>query len=292
MLISEDFYSIQGEGHTTGVPAYFVRLANCNLYCGASRKEMNSIIKEELHVDPNQRWHGELHKTGKASWTCDSIPVWYKGIERDNQYLINRWKEQGIYEDIKSGKIHIIWTGGEPTMPKSQEAIVKFTIDWINSEEQNICHWIDYPNLENHKRDYENPSYKQIPYYEIETNGTFVIDKQLFIMIDQINCSVKLSNSGMEVKQRIKPDALNQIMKHKNYWFKFVIESEEDIKEIFRDFIEPFNIPLTRVMCMPALDDQEKFHERTNFVCEMAKKYKFIAGTRLHISSWGAVTGV
>lgn len=272
MIISEDFYSIQGEGNTVGVPAYFVRLANCNLYCGASRKEMNSIIKEELIVDPNKQWHGEFHKEGKASWTCDSIPIWFKGIERDNQYLINNWKEQGIYDDIINGIIHVIWTGGEPTIPKSQDAIYKFIAEWL----------IESVN----KKTVFNP------YFEIETNGTFIIKDNLFFQLDQINCSPKLSNSGMTEEQRIKPDAIKKIITHKNYWFKFVISNEGDIEEIFKDFINPFNIPLTKVICMPGLDTKENYFERTNFVCEMAKKYKFIAGTRLHIASWDAVTGV
>lgn len=270
LLVSEHFYSIQGEGHTVGVPAYFVRLTHCNLSCGASRQQMNQIVKEELKIDPNKQWHGDLHQQGLSTWTCDSIPVWFKGEEMEFQELIDSWKQQGIYEDIVSGKIHIIWTGGEPTMPKSQEAIVEFTKYWdINRG----------PNITN-------------PYFEIETNGTFVINDFLFRRLNQINCSAKLSNSGMSQKMRIKPDAIKRIMEHKNYWFKFVISTEEDIKEIFKDFIEPFNIPLTRIICMPGLDTKDKFFERTNFVCEMAKKYKFIAGTRLHIGAWDAVTGV
>jgi hypothetical protein len=102
---------------------------------------------------------------------------------------------------------------------------------------------------------------------------TGLIGDHLFRLLDQINCSPKLSNSGMTEKQRIVPDAIKRIMEHDNYQFKFVISNEEDVKELFRDFVEPFNIPLKNVVCMPGLDDVANFEERTQFVLEMAKKY-------------------
>ena len=127
---------------------------------------------------------------------------------------------------------------------------------------------------------------------EIETNGTVVIDEPLWIHLDQINCSPKLSNSGMEAKQRINPDAIKRIIEHNNYQFKFVISTENDVKEIFRDYIEPFNIPLKNIVCMPGLDDAANFEERTRFVMEMAKKYKFRGLTRLHIAAWNKTLNV
>jgi hypothetical protein len=127
---------------------------------------------------------------------------------------------------------------------------------------------------------------------EIETNGTVVIGEDLFNKLDQINCSPKLTNSGMTEKQRIKPEAIKRIMQHHNYTFKFVISNEEDVQEIFRDFIVPFSIPLANVVCMPGLDSQTDFHERTQFVLEMAKKYKFRGLTRLHISAWDKTLNV
>ena len=269
LLISSDFFSVQGEGISTGIPSYFVRLGICNLTCGMSRAFTNTLMKEKSLAD-GEIFKGDLEVEGKASWTCDSTSQWlWRGEEKDFQYLIDQWKEQGIYQDILDGTIHIIWTGGEPTIKGHQEAIVNFLY---------YLHDIE--------------GWNRLPYNEIETNGTVVIEDNLFKFIHQINCSPKLANSGMTVKQRIVPAAIKRVMEHSNYQFKFVISTEDDVKEIFRDFIEPFNIPLKNVVCMPGLDSQTDFHERTQFTLEMAKKYKFRGLTRLHISAWDKTLNV
>jgi hypothetical protein len=43
---------------------------------------------------------------------------------------------------------------------------------------------------------------------------------------------------------------------------------------------------------MPGLDDAADFEERTRFVLEMAKKYRFIGLTRLHIAAWNKTLNV
>jgi organic radical activating enzyme len=271
LMISSDFYSVQGEGITTGIPAYFIRLGLCNLQCGMSAKFLAQLKKDKALAD-GEIFKGDLELEGKATWTCDSTSQWaWRGEEKPFQYLIDQWKDQGIYDDIKNRLIHIIWTGGEPTMRKHQEAIVNFHKYW-----KSIDSSVDLTTA----------------YYEIETNGTIYIEDELFKLLDQINCSPKLENSGQARNKRIVPDAIKRIMEHRNYQFKFVISTEDDIKEIFRDFVEPFNIPLKQVVCMPGLDSQSDFHERTQFCLEMAKKYKFRGLTRLHISAWDKTLNV
>jgi len=274
LLISSDFYSVQGEGISTGIPSYFVRLGLCNLTCGMSRAFTNTLLKEQSLAD-GEIFKGDLELEGKASWTCDSTSQWlWRGEDKEFQYLIDRWKEEGVYDDINRGTVHIIWTGGEPTIKGHQEAIVNFNNHWGNIMSQGTS-WHEFT-----------------PFQEIETNGTIVIDLPLFNILDQINCSPKLSNSGMTEKQRIVPAAIKRIMEHNNYQFKFVISTEDDIKEMFRDFVEPFNIPLKNIVCMPGLDSQTDFHERTQFVMEMAKKYKFRGMSRMHISAWDKTLNV
>jgi organic radical activating enzyme len=292
LLISSDFYSVQGEGKSTGVPSYFVRLGICNLTCGMSRKFTNQLMKEKS-LEDGEIFKGDLELEGKATWTCDSTSQWlWRGEDKEFQYLIDQWKEQGIYEDIKNGTIHIIWTGGEPTIKGHQEAIVNFRKYWYELVKNEDFPGVDFGPAD--RTGYQARHFDKhfTPFDEIETNGTIVIEDDLFRMLDQINCSPKLSNSGLESKQRINPDAIKRVMEHSNYQFKFVISTEDDVKEVFRDFIEPFSIPLKNVVCMPGLDSQTNFHERTQFVLEMAKKYKFVGMTRLHISAWDKTLNV
>ena len=288
LMISSDFYSVQGEGRSTGVPSYFIRLGLCNLTCGFSRAFGNQLLKDKS-LEDGEIFKGDLELEGKASWTCDSTSQWlWRGEDKDFDYLINQWKEQGIYEDIKSGVIHLIWTGGEPTIKGHQVAITNFFEYWIDQDPsvKNIFTRYNLNTAESTK------VRKVTAFNEIETNGTIYIDEPLFTYLDQINCSPKLANSGMTEKQRIKPEAIKRIMEHGNYQFKFVISTEDDVLELFRDFVEPFNIPLKNVICMPGLDSQTDFHERTQFCLEMAKKYKFIGMTRLHISAWDKTLNV
>ena len=281
LLISSDFFSVQGEGISSGVPSYFVRLGLCNLTCGMSRKFTNTLLKETLLAD-GEILKGDLELEGKATWTCDSISQWlWRGENKEFQYLIDQWKEQDLWDDILNGDVHIIWTGGEPTIKGHQEAIVNFLNEF---EQQSIKEFYG------DSTSYDDGDFNI--FNEIETNGTIVIGDELFVLLSQINCSPKLSNSGMTAKQRIVPEAIERIKQHSNYQFKFVISTEDDVKELFRDFVVPFNIPLKNVVCMPGLDSQTNFHERTQFVLEMSKKYRFRGLTRLHISAWDKTLNV
>lgn len=258
LSISEDFYSVQCEGASSGYPAYFIRLKSCNLMCGGPS--------------------GELMKEGKATWWCDSEAIWRKGVDKEFRYLPERWAKQNILDWVLEGRVHLIWTGGEPTIPRHQKAIV---------------HFLD--QLKDQYNTFKVSSPEEMPlnvYNEIETNGTIYIQDDLFEQLNQINCSVKLANSGMDKRRRIKEDALVRIMEHDNYWFKFVVSNESDIDEIEKDFIEPFNIPANKVLMMPGLDSQRDYHERTRFCLELAKKHGYIGLSRLHISAWDQTTGV
>jgi len=260
LQISEKFYSVQAEGDTTGVPAYFIRLKGCNLSCGCSKSQITQIKKCGKDTIKYEDFIGDL--VGKsATWFCDSTLTWVFGEKQKYSDITNDWEQLGITDKVNNGQIHIIWTGGEPVI--FQDNIADFLYQYNGDH----------------------------IYNEIETNGTLYIKDELFDWLDQINCSVKLANSGMLPDCRIIHKALNRIIEHKNYWFKFVVSEESDLIEIERDFIKPFNIDPKRVIMMPGLDKQENFHERTKFVLELAKKSGYRGMSRLHISAWDSTTG-
>lgn len=248
MRISEDFYSVQGEGISAGVPAYFIRLQGCNLMCGGTQ---NSLVK-----------------LGKASWWCDTEDVWKKGKEVSDNELVDKFIAAGQLENILDGVTHLVWTGGEPTLPHHQLAIENF----LNGLHE------AYPT--------------STPYNEIETNGTRRLGLHLYSAMDQINCSPKLANSGMPEHTRIIPVALEEIRDHPGGWFKFVVSYETDIAEIERDFVIPYSIPTKQVILMPGVDNLRDLSERTRFVYEMTKKYGYRSSTRGQVLAWDKTTGV
>lgn len=97
MIVSEQFYSIQGEGRTVGTPAFFLRLAGCNLMCGGQGTEKDRA----------------LHNG--ATWRCDTIEVWQKGTRKTFQKVVEDFGPDFLHM-ARSGSAHIVFTGGEPML--------------------------------------------------------------------------------------------------------------------------------------------------------------------------------
>ena len=97
LIVSEKFYSIQGEGQTMGIPAVFLRLAGCNILCKG------------------------------VGWICDSIEVWKKGTKQEfNEVLTGE-----LFERLRDGA-HLVITGGEPMLhqKKLKEFLMWFKLNY------------------------------------------------------------------------------------------------------------------------------------------------------------------
>ena len=137
---SEIFYSIQGEGHYTGIPTAWIRFFLCNLQCDGFGQ-----------VNPTDPDTYELpYETFDVSTVkrVEDLPVWDKGCDSSYTWakkyrhlmgqataaeladrvigtLKNESNPKGLFLHPVSGQHqHLCITGGEPLMPQSQRAFV------------------------------------------------------------------------------------------------------------------------------------------------------------------------
>jgi len=90
LKIAETFYSIQGEGRFSGVPAYFVRLSGCNLMCSWAKKDGSR--------EP-----------------CDTVAVWKQTKEEISPLDLSLRIAAAC-----PASAHVVITGGEPILQQRE----------------------------------------------------------------------------------------------------------------------------------------------------------------------------
>jgi 7-carboxy-7-deazaguanine synthase len=138
---SEIFYSMQGEGHYTGVPTLWLRFFLCNLQCnGFGQKEPTKpetwqLPYDDLDVTP----YKTMEELPVFQYGCDSSYSWskkFKHLQRKGSAseIADRMVDliktdtnpEGLLRHPKTGQsIHMCFTGGEPLMKHAQEAVME-----------------------------------------------------------------------------------------------------------------------------------------------------------------------
>ena len=114
--LTEQFFSIQGEGKYAGVPSYFLRTGGCNLSCpgfGAS-----------YEVDGEVRYGCDTYFAVDSTYARSWIKV------DDSKTLIESLKNEF---SVIGYKPHMVITGGEPLMYHSDKVFYA-VIEWLVSE--------------------------------------------------------------------------------------------------------------------------------------------------------------
>ena len=158
---------------------------------------------------------------------------------------------------------HVILTGGEPLIQQKEWAEL---IDALNV--------ID-------------PRYS----FEVETNATLLPGGRFLDLIDHINASPKLANSGVPESQRTKPDVLEALSKLEKADFKFVIDTEGDLKEALA-LAERFSIPKDRIFFMPKSHTPDELDTRDHWLAQRCLEHGVRYSDRLHLRLFGAGRGV
>lgn len=203
-----------------------------------------------------------------TSYALDGV----ESIAFDPQSLLELFAKNGWYAKLgPESHVQLVFTGGEPML--QQEGILYQMKAFENMRDQN-----DIP---------------QLPYTAIETNGTVPIRQpEITKYITTAALSPKLENSGLPESQRYRPDVLKQYMEEFDYFFKFVIYSEEDMKEIVLNYLVKLEIDNSLIWLMPAGRTRQEIYSRATNIVELAKDYRFNYSPRLQVDLWEDERGV
>lgn len=128
-------------------------------------------------------------------------------------------------------------------------------------------------------------------HFEIETNGTLAPGPEFLELVNQFNVSPKLSNSGIDLKRRIVPEALASLAGTGKADFKFVIGDRDDLGELL-EIQEAAAIPNDRIFLMPRAISVAELEANQGWVSALAIEHGFRYSDRLHLRLFGAKRGV
>ena len=188
---------------------------------------------------------------------CDSFISWSVKNKLTLKELFDFFDSSGYKEHLRNGAILKI-TGGEPLV--QQKALLKFL-------------------------DYMGADWDFIPRIDFETNATILPDPEWSRVGATFTTSPKMSNNGDPEDRRYKPKVLDWHSTNGS-GFKFVIDKESDLDEVFAKYIDPFDIPTGRVWLMPCCGSREEHIKKAPIVAELAKKHRFNFSPRLHLLVW------
>jgi organic radical activating enzyme len=281
--IAELFYSIQGEGRYMGVPSVFLRTFGCNFKCagfGMSRGELSyeatDIAATHAMIKPFQTY-GELPL---VSTGCDSYASWMPEFKDLSPMLTTDAIAERIMEILPYKRWedeHLVITGGEPLL------------GWQRA----------YPDLLNHLG---MTGLKEITF---ETNGTQKLTPDFKKYLQEwsqnppfasrevtFSVSAKLSCSGEQPSEAIRPDIVCEYQEAGHVYLKLVVATEDDAEEaleavdIYR--AEGFT---GNVYLMPVGGVESVYTLNNRRVAELAMKHGLRYSDRLQVplfkNEWG-----
>ena len=289
---SEIFYSIQGEGHYTGVATAWIRFFLCNLQCNGFGQ-----------IDPTNPDTYDLpfldYDVSKIK-RVEDLPVWEKGCDSSYtwakkykhlmgqetpQVLANKIVDVLKNENNPEGKFlhpvskqhqHLCITGGEPLMPTGQEATIGI-----------------YRELQ--KQDNLPSS------MTFETNGTQMLKPNFIDWVKEIDteiffsCSPKLFTvSGEESKKAIKPEVVAEYRKLSSKGqLKFVVGDKDREWNEMEEALEKFRSAGVDwpVWIMPVGAREEEQSATAGEVAQKAFRRGYNVAARVHVYLFGNAIG-
>lgn len=117
---------------------------------------------------------------------------------------------------------------------------------------------------------------------EVETNGTVPLRPQFIGLVDQINCSPKLSNSLDTLKLRIHEHTLRSLASEPKVNFKFVVATDSDVVEALQ-LVADLKLNQREVRLMPECRTRQELHDKEPWLQKVCEANRLIYCTRLSI---------
>lgn len=191
---------------------------------------------------------------------CDSYISWSVKNKMTFEEIFALMDRYCYIAHLKAGAIFKI-TGGEPLV--NQKQLLKFMQAF--KEEYNF-----------------------IPKIDFETNATITPHEDwVNVWNATFTTSPKLSTNGDPVSKTYKPEVLKWHVDN-NSGFKFVINSSEDIEEVWMKYVkdEYISVPVDRIWFMPCCGSRQEHIEKAEVVAEYAKAMGVKFSPRLHLLIW------
>jgi len=289
---SEIFYSIQGEGHYTGVPTAWLRFFLCNLQCNGfgqidpTNPDTYELPFEDFDITTVKRVE-DLPVWEKG---CDSSYTWakkFKGLMGQEtptalaSKIVDAIKTESnpegkFYHPISKQHQHMCFTGGEPLMVTGQQAVVG--IYNTLKEQDNLPGSMTF-----------------------ETNGTQRLRDPFIDWVNSIDtevffsCSPKLFTvSGEKADKAIKPEIVAEYHKlSKAGQLKFVVGPKEREWDEMEEAVEKFRSAGVDwpVWIMPTGAREQEQTASAGDVAQKAFRRGYNVAARVHVYLFGNKIG-
>jgi organic radical activating enzyme len=286
--VSEVFYSLQGEGRFVGVPSVFLRTYGCNFTCagfGCKPGEKSTgadEVAEMVHMYPTFN-DLPLVETG-----CDSYASWHPAYKHlsptmatedlvANMLLLtpnNQWAQNN------GNDVHLVITGGEPLL------------GWQRAYAELLSH-PDMTDLKNitFETNGTQPLHKDFRHYLLNwTLNSKTYSGNIARGRDALTFSVsaKLSASGESWKEAIRPDIVMSYANIGHTYLKFVVETDEHIRDAIRATDEYRRAGFKGVIyLMPQGGVVEPYDKNKLRIANICVEQGWYYSPRLHVDLWG-----
>jgi organic radical activating enzyme len=191
---------------------------------------------------------------------CDSYISWSVKNKMTFNEIFEYFESNKLVDKLRDGAIFKL-TGGEPMVQQKQ--LLKFIEAFIEKYDFN-------------------------PVIDFETNATIKPDERWVKEFHaSFTTSPKLISNGDPEGRTYKPEVLKW---HREIGsgFKFVINSDEDINEIWSKYVDDdtVRVPVNRIWFMPCCGSRQEHVEKAPAIAEYAKAMNVNFSPRLHLLIW------